>query len=510
MTLISGDRRLENATLDARVARASAGLLKLGVEPGDVVALFLRNDFAFLEASLACGLIGAYSTPLNWHSSQEEASYLFEDCGARVIVIHADLLPRVGRAIPKGCAVLVVETPPEIAAAYGLERSTLAAAPGDCDWYSWLEGFAPYDGPSAPSPGAIIYTSGTTGRPKGVRRPPPSPEQMELSRRVARRVFGLDGPGAEIVTVIPGPMYHSSPNGYATLATRMGATVILMPRFDPEDLLRLIERHRVTHVQMVPIMFHRLLGLSADVRRSYDVSSLKFVSHAAAPCPPPVKRAMLEWWGPIIYEFYGSTETGALTFSTPQDWLGRPGTVGRPIPEVDVAVLGEYGLPRAPSEPGEIAARARALPDFTYHGDAAVGSEADRSELIRSGDIGYLDEDGFLFLCDRAKDMIISGGVNIYPAEIEAHLSKMPGVADCAVFGIPDDEYGEAICAAVQPVSGAVVSDESVRAFLRQHVSGYKVPRRVEIHAELPREDSGKIFKRKLRDPFWQTFGRKI
>jgi long-chain acyl-CoA synthetase len=508
--LISGERRLDATALQARVGRAASGLASLGVGPGEVVALFLRNDLAFLEASLACSRLGAYSTPVNWHFSEQEARYVFVDSDARVIVIHADLLRRVGGAIPKACRILVVETPPEIAAAYGLDPAAVAAPPGACEWSRWLEDFDLYEGPNAPPPGAIIYTSGTTGRPKGVRRSPPSSGQIELSRQVARRVFGLGVSGSEIVTVIPGPMYHSSPNGYATLAAGMGATVILMPRFDAEELLRLIERHRVTHVQMVPIMFHRLLGLPEAVRCKYDVSSLKFVSHAAAPCPSSVKQAMLDWWGPVIHEFYGSTETGALTFSTPKDWVARPGTVGRPIPEAEVKILGEDGATRSTGEQGEIVARSRALPDFTYQGDTGMRRDADRDGLIATGDIGYLDEDGFLFLCDRAKDMIVSGGVNIYPAEIEAQLSKMPGVADCAVFGIPDDEYGESICAAVQPVSGAVVSAEAVRAFVREHLSGYKVPRRVDFYAELPREDSGKIFKRRLREPFWKKLGRRI
>jgi long-chain acyl-CoA synthetase len=305
-------------------------------------------------------------------------------------------------------------------------------------------------------------------------------------------------------------MYHSAPNAYGLAAGRLGATVILQARFDPEELLRLIETHRVTHLHMVPIMFHRLLKLPAEVRARYDLSSLRFVVHAAAPCPAPVKRAMIEWWGPVINEYYGATETGPVVFCTSEDWLAHPGTVGKALPEADVRVIDPEGRALPAREIGEVVGRLRQIADFTYHGDDQKRREAEKVGLIAPGDVGYFDEDGFLYLCDRAKDMIISGGVNIYPAEIEAELMKMPGVADCGVFGIPDEEFGEAVCAAVQPSPGVDITQADVRAFLRGCVAGYKVPKRVDFHAALPREDSGKIFKRKLREPFWEGLDRQI
>jgi long-chain acyl-CoA synthetase len=379
------------------------------------------------------------------------------------------------------------------------------------DWSSWLETFEPHGGDGSGAPGTIIYTSGTTGRPKGVRRAAPTPDQAASSLATVVKVMGFASvdPG-RMVTVVTGPMYHSAPNAYGLAAGRLGATVILQARFDPEELLRLIETHRVTHLHMVPIMFHRLLKLPAEVRARYDLSSLRFVVHAAAPCPAPVKRAMIEWWGPVINEYYGATETGPVVFCTSEDWLAHPGTVGKALPEADVRVIDPEGRALPAREIGEVVGRLRQIADFTYHGDDQKRREAEKAGLIAPGDVGYFDEDGFLYLCDRAKDMIISGGVNIYPAEIEAELMKMPGVADCGVFGIPDEEFGEAVCAAVQPSPGVDITQADVRAFLRGCVAGYKVPRRVDFHAELPREDSGKIFKRKLREPYWEGLDRRI
>ncbi len=509
--IISGARRLSSDAVNERAKRAAAGLASLGVGRGDLIALYLRNDLPFLEATFAAGLLGAYPTPVNWHNTATEARYIFENSGARAIIIHADLIPGIRAALPEGVPVLVVATPPEIALAYGIEA---APVPADMiDWSRWLDGFAPYDQPALEAPGTIIYTSGTTGQPKGVRRNQPTQEQTAAAVRVGALTFGfadwLSRPD-EIVTLITGPMYHSAPNFYGIISTRLGATVILQARFDPEELLAMIERHRVTHIHMVPIMFNRLLRLPDDVKARYDLSSLRFVVHAAAPCPAAIKRAMIEWWGPVINEYYGSTETGAVVFCTSEEWLAHPGTVGKAIPGTDVRVIDADGNSLPAGEIGEVVARTAGSADFTYHGDDAKRAATEKAGLIAPGDVGYMDADGFLYLCDRAKDMIISGGANIYPAEIEAELHKMPGVADCAIFGIPDEEFGEAVCAVVQPLPTHSLTEAEVRAYLRTHVAGYKVPKRVDFHAELPREDSGKIFKRKLREPYWEGIDRRI
>ncbi len=511
-TIRSGDRTISTETMNDHAARAAAGFASLGIGRGDTVALYLRNDFAFLEASFAAGLVGAYPVPVNWHYTEDEARYLFENSGAKAVVIHADLLEPIRAAIPAGVAVLVVPTPPEIQTAYGIAKEHCAVPAGALAWDSWLAKFAPLAQGAANPPGTIIYTSGTTGRPKGVRRTPPTAEQLATSAKILARGFGIDAatrPGDLVVAVV-GPMYHSAPNAYGLSAARMGANVVLEPRFDPEGFLALVQKERITHVHMVPIMFNRLLKLPEEVRHKYDLSSLKFIIHAAAPVSPPIKRAMIEWWGPIINEYYGATETGMVVFCDSKEWLAHPGTVGKAIPEADVRVIDTNGNSLPTGEIGEVVARVKTIADFTYHGDDQKRRDSEKAGLIAPGDIGYLDADGFLYLCDRAKDMVISGGVNIYPAEIEAELHKMPGVADCAIFGIPDEEYGEAICAVVLPQPGHTLSEIDVKTYLRGKVAGYKVPKRVDFAHVLPREDSGKIFKRKLREPYWEGKEKRI
>jgi long-chain acyl-CoA synthetase len=305
-------------------------------------------------------------------------------------------------------------------------------------------------------------------------------------------------------------MYHSAPSAYGRLAFQLGCNILLLPRFDPEGLLQAIEQHRLSHMHVVPTMFTRLLKLPQEVRTRYDVSSLEFVIHGAAPCPPEIKRRMIEWWGPVIHEYYGSTEAGIVTVVDSEQWLARPGTVGRPMPGTRVAVYDEQGETVPTGQSGEIYMTLNTLTDFTYHNADEKRREISRGDMVTNGDVGYLDAEGYLFLNDRKRDMVISGGVNIYPAEIEAVLHDMPGVHDCAVFGIPDDEFGEALAAAVQPSAGVDLEADAVRGYLREHLAGYKVPRVVTFHETLPREDTGKIFKRRLREPYWEKAGRKI
>ncbi len=513
--LISGAREIDHAELAIRAQRAARALKSLGIGRGDAVAVMLRNDFAFFEASAAIGQLGGYPVPVNWHYTPDEADYLFRNSEAKAIIIHADLLADIAEAMPEGVPVFVVETPPEIAEAFQVSPDKRIVPDGRTDWAAWIAGFEPLAPEVADPPGAMIYTSGTTGRPKGVRRAPPTPEQALSSAMTIGTVFGLLGgvlnPGSEkIVSIIPGPLYHSAPNAYSGLSVRAGADVILQPRFDPEDLLRLIEKHRVTHIQMVPTMFVRLLKLPPEVRAKYDVSSLKFIVHAAAPCPPHVKKAMIEWWGLVINEYYGSTETGAVVFCTAEEWLAHPGTVGKALPNVKLRILDDAGNDVPQGTPGDLYIRLTTGLDFTYHGDDTKRRKAERDGLIGVGDIAYQDADGFIHLCDRRNNMVISGGVNIYPAEIESELLKVPGVADGCVFGIPGEEVGEVLLAAVQPAPGVTLEAQFVKDELARHIARYKIPKTITFHAELPREDSGKIFKRKLRDPYWEKAGRTI
>ncbi|MBX9943431.1 MAG: AMP-binding protein [Reyranella sp.] len=497
------------AEIQSNAARAAGGLSALGVGEDDCVALMLRNDFATFEVNMAASQLGAYAVPINWHFTPDEADYILRDSAAKVLVAHSDLLAQIASGVPAGVKVLVVPTPEEIAAAYNVTGERREAPAGTALWEAFVAASAPRTAPPRLARGSMIYTSGTTGRPKGVRRRPSTPEQQALAGQEAAAYWGLR-PDPAIVVLMNGPMYHSAPAAYGMASARLGLHVVLQPRFEAEDMLRLIAAHKVSHMHIVPTMFVRLLRLPEAVRQRYDVTSLRFVSHGAAPCAPAVKRQMIEWWGPVINEYYGATETGVVVWHGSEEALRKPGTVGRVVPGGTLRIVDEQGQDVKQGEIGEIYVRGPHLSEFTYNNDDAKRREVALGDLVTVGDVGYLDADGFLFLCDRKRDMIISGGVNIYPAEIESALIQMPGVRDCAVFGIPDEEFGEQICAYVEPVAAAALDANEVRAYLAGHLARYKVPKVVEFSAALPREDSGKIFKRKLRAPYWEKAGRSI
>ena len=505
--LLSGADHLTWETLATRVAKAAGGLQHLGIGEGDTVAILMRNDAPFLEASLAALRRGAYAVPINWHFKEEEVAYILKDSGARVLVVHSDLWRRVRDAAAPGLSALIVPTPPALCAAYGIADDEARLPTGQVSWDDWVEAQAPSEVPAPPPCESMIYTSGTTGVPKGVRRFRPTPVELAALRALRARVYGFR-PGMR--ALIPGPLYHSAPNAYALNAARMGGLVALMPRFAAEAFLALVERHRISHAFMVPTMFVRLLNLPERVRRHYDVSSLECVVHAAAPCPPEVKGAMIEWWSGALVEFYGATESGPVTFCDSAEWLAHRGTVGRAVEGAVVKVLDEEGCQVPQGREGELYVRVGAYPDFTYQNQPEERRLIEREGLITVGDVGYFDRDGYLYLCDRKRDMIISGGANVYPAEIEAAIHALPGVGDCAVFGIPDAEFGESIMAVIAPAEGAVLRPEQVIAALAARLADYKLPRRVEIRPALPREDSGKIKKRALRDPYWEKTGRRI
>jgi long-chain acyl-CoA synthetase len=505
--IVSGERRRDHAEVADRAARIAGGLQRLGVGQGDSVCILMRNDISFLEAAYAAMRLGAYAVPVNWHFKPEEIDYVLQDSATRVLIGHADLLHPLRDVIPADVTVLSAPTPPEILTNYRIDSDHLAAPGFADDFESWLARQRPYDGPALPQPQNMIYTSGTTGNPKGVRRQAPTPEQTVISERMRALIYGLK-PGVR--ALLPGPLYHSAPNSFGLRSGRLGGALVLMPRFEPEEFLRLVQDQKIDTLFMVPTMFIRLLKLPAAVRRQYDTSSLRHIVHAAAPCPADAKRAMIEWWGPVIHEYYGSTEAGALTFVNSEDALKKTGTVGRILDGVELRFLGDNGDPLPHGEIGEIYSRIADSPDFTYQNKPEKRAEIERDGFITSGDVGYIDEDGYVFICDRKRDMVISGGVNIYPAEIEAALHAVPGVHDCAVFGIPDDEFGEALMAVVEPQAAVTLDIAAIRAQLRTALAGYKVPKHIEIQTHLPREDSGKIFKRRLRDPYWEKAGRRI
>lgn len=499
--LLSGNRVLDYAAFEAGVARAAAGMAALGVGAGDAVAVMLRNDFPFLQMTRATARIGADIVPVNWHFSADEVAYILADSAAKLFVIHADLLPAQRSSIPPGLAVIVVPTPPEIAQAYCISAEATLPGPNDCEWPGWLAAQEPLPYSPAPLRAPLLYTSGTTGRPKAVRRIASDPARLEAFFGMIAKIYGLDdaiaGRSREpIVTVTTAPLYHGGPAGLALMSLLAGATMVLQPRFDEAGLLALIEEHRVTHAYMTPTMFVRLLRISPETRARYDLSSLRWVTHTAAPCPIDVKRAMIDWWGPLIYEYYGASETAPTGFISSEEWLAHPGSVGRPPAGVEVAILAEGGTRLGADEVGEIYVRIDG-PDFTYHGDPAKREAIERDGMVTVGDVGYVDAEGYLFLCDRKTDMIISGGVNIYPAEIEAALLSLVDVEDAAVFGIPDEEYGERVAAFIQLRNGAARSPAALRDRLKPLLASYKIPRHIEFRDDLPRDDSGKIFKRK-------------
>ncbi|MGE5641187.1 MAG: AMP-binding protein [Clostridia bacterium] len=483
-SVVFGEEAIAPAELERRAACAAAGLEQAGVRKDDVVALMLRNEPAYLEAMLGARRLGAYHCPINWHYKAEEAGFILSDSGAKVLVVDADLLAQIDGGIPAGLQVISSEA-----------------------WSSWRDAHAPWRGDPPPPRSSMPYTSGTTGRPKGVRRQPATDEQRRLATELYRTVLGLE---AGMRAFVSAPLYHSAPNLYALQCAQLADLLVLEPRFDAERTLALIERHRLSHLYLVPTMFVRLLRLPPDVKRRYDLSSVRFVSSTGSPCAPDVKRAMIEWWGPVINESYAASELGHITFIDSRDWLAHPGSVGRVLGQGRLKILDESGRELPPGQVGAIYCRQPAYPDFTYMNNPAARAALERDGLWSVGDMGYLDEDGYLHVADRKSDMVISGGVNIYPAEIEAALLGLAGIADCAVFGIPDAEFGESLCAAVELAPDSDLSADEVRSFLKARIAGYKVPKLVTFHDRLPREESGKIFKRKLRDPYWQGLGRRI
>lgn len=498
---------MSGAEFDESVQRAAAGFERAGVQAGDCVALFLRNDLSFLIASRAVGWVGACAVPVNWHLAGEELSYILDDCEASVLIVHADLWYRVQANIPSHINCIVVETSLDLRDAYNLNEDLCRVPAGLTVWSDWLASTAPITTPARIGPSSMIYTSGTTGHPKGVRRPTPSPQEVKQVIEFRSRVYGCR---AGVRGIVPGPLYHSAPNAYAMQSTGIGELIVIMPKFNPEEFLRLIETYQLTGAIMVPIMFIRLLKQYEQLREKYDLSSMEFIIHAAAPCPIDVKRRMIEWFGPVINEFYGSTESGAVTACSSKQALANLGTVGKVVPEADIRILDNDGIILPPGKIGEIYSRFDLYGNFDYNKRPDERSKIDIDRHITSGDMGYLDEEGFLYIVDRAKDLVISGGVNIYPAEIEAVLHSHPMVKDCAVFGIPDDEFGESLMAVIEPDENADPDPRTIQAFLREHLANFKIPRSIEFARNLPREDSGKIFKRRIRDAYWEGTGRNI
>jgi long-chain acyl-CoA synthetase len=468
------------------------GLRALGLKRGDALAAVVQNEAAMVELFLAALQGGFYITPINCHLAPPEIAYIAQDCDAQAVFCSE----RYGDVCTAALAQI----------AFPAERrfssGTLAGFRSFADFKSKQPTTRPTDLASGQ---AMTYTSGTTGRPKGVRRPLPDVDPDTNAERYAMflSLFGIK-PRDNGVHLVVSPLYHTAVLNFCLNSLHLGHTVVLMDKWTPEGTLERISRYRVTTSHMVPTQFKRLLGLSPEVRATYDVSSLRQMIHSAAPCPVELKQQMLAWWGPTIYEYYAASEGGG-TLAIPTEWLAHPGTVGRAWPVSEISILDDQGNALPPGEVGTVYMRMQGS-DFEYHKDKQKTDSARIGRLFTVGDAGYLDKDGYLYLCDRKADMIISGGVNIYPAEIELALTTHPKVADVAVFGIPDDDWGEQVKAVIEPASGidpGPALEDELRAFCKQHLATYKIPRTFDFTQALPRDPNGKLYKRKLRDPYW-------
>ncbi|MFL6054423.1 MAG: AMP-binding protein [Actinoallomurus sp.] len=485
--------------LEARVDRLAGALRGLGLATGDVIAIHSGNRREYVEAMAAATHIGLRYVLVNWHWSAEELAYVLTDSGAKVLFSEDRFA--------------------ETAVAATTEVDLLARV-----GFGDVPGFRPYEDLVAAGPDGepgdqvlgwpMIYTSGTTGRPKGVGR------KLVRAGAPIDTMAGVAPTYAQVLhipeggrSLLVGPVYHSAQWLFTYVLLCAGRSIVIRHGFDPEETLRLIERYRITNVHLVPTQFVRLLRLDEDVRRAYDLSSLAAVWHGAAPCAPEVKRRMIEWLGPVVYEYYGSTEASVNTVVTSEEWLERPGTVGRALPATEIHVLRPDGAPSPSGEPGQLWFRYTSGDDVEYWGDPEKTASIHRNGLFTTGDIGHLDEDGYLFLADRAIDMIISGGVNIYPAEIEGVLITHPAVRDVAVFGVPDEEYGEQVKAAVELEEGHAPSPalaEELIAHCRASLARYKAPRSVDFVDALPRTPTGKLYKRLVREPYWADRAKRI
>ncbi|MGK5628862.1 acyl-CoA synthetase [Streptomyces sp. URMC 123] len=478
--------------LHAAANRLTHGLRAAGLRRGDAFAVVLPNGPELLAAYLAATQVGWYLVPVNHHLTAPEIAWIVADSGARALIAHE----RFG-AVARAAADEAGTDP--------ARRYAVGTVPGFRPYERLLAG-QPATPPEGRTLGWVMnYTSGTTGRPRGIRRPLPGTPPEEAYHGGFLGIFGIE-PFSGHVHLVCSPLYHTAVLQFAGASLHIGHQLVVMDKWTPEEMLRLIERHRCTHTHMVPTQFHRLLALPEEVRARYDVSSMRHALHGAAPCPEHIKRAMIDWWGPCVEEYYAASEGGG-TFATAEDWLKKPGTVGKAWPISEIAVYDDEGRRLPPGELGTVHMR-MTTGDFSYHRDEAKTRQNRIGDFFTVGDLGHLDEDGYLFLRDRKIDLIIAGGVNIYPAEIEAVLLSHPAVADAAVFGVPHEEWGEEVKAVIEPAAGQEPGPalaDALLAHCASRLAGYKRPRSVDFIATMPRDPNGKLYKRRLREPYWAT-----
>jgi len=489
-----GDRTF--GELNANANRLVRVLRGKRLEEGDAVALLCSNRAEFIETWAACMRSGLRLTCINWHLQPGEVAYIVDNCEARALLAEARFAPAVEQAL-------------QSAPRCTQHLAIAGEIPGFDSYQDTLRGVDGSD-ISDPVRGAImLYTSGTTGRPKGVYRQR-APALSGLGAQVTEAAAYDPETGRSLLT---GPAYHAAPIAFdIVLPIAAGLGVVMMDGWDAEETLRLVSRYGVTSTHLVATMFQRLLALPDSVKKKYDLSSLSFVLHGAAPTPLHVKKAMIDWLGPVIYEYYAGTEGGGC-FINSGEWLARPGSVGKPSPGQEVHILDDEGRRLPAGEVGTVYFRAPELGRFEYYRDQAKTASAYRGDWFTMGDHGYIDEEGYVFLTGRTSEMIISGGVNIFPAEIDAVLIMHPAVADVATVGIPNEEWGEEVKSVVQLMDGVVPSAELARElieFARRHLAHFKCPRSIDFDPQLPRQETGKIYRRLVRDRYWEGRERKI
>ena len=475
-----------------------------GIQTGDTIAVIAGNCREYFEILMAATHGGLLCVPVNWHFTADELAYVIKDSGTKVLFVE-DRFVDIARSARDE---------------HGMDQLTrivqVRGAPCELTYYAhWRALGSSAEPENQGLGGPMFYTSGTTGRPKGVRSSSTKPggplASMEMMGAGLSAMLSIPADGR---TLLCGPVYHSAQWAFSFLPLIAGSTVVMRHKYDAEETIKLIDAHAITNVHMVPTQFHRLLRAPEKARQTFKGEALKVVWHGAAPCPHEVKRQMIEWWGPVVQEYYGSTEGSIVSTATAQDWAQRPGTVGKPSPLVEITIRGDDGSILETGQHGQIYVKNRMGTDFEYH-NAPEKTKSVHLEpgVFTFGDIGYFDADGYLYLSDRKIDMIISGGVNIYPAEIEGVLQMHPAVQDAAIFGIPNEEFGEEVKGAVTLIAGTSASPELAEELIqwvRARLAGYKAPRSIDFEAEMPRHETGKLYKRLLRDRYWQNSERKI
>ena len=501
--LIFGEHTCSATDIDDAARRIAAGLQSLGIRENDAVAVILRNDIPYFIIHEASHYLGFDVVPVNWHLKPAEVDFILADCRAWAVIVHADLLTEELVEVVKDSPVVVVNPPAEILQGYGAKPGEHVRDPRFLDWDDWMEESGPSAALDKNFRPPLFYTSGSSGRPKAVLRNNVTPGIAAGIGARTRHAWGFDQ--TPIRSVMTGPLYHSAPNGYANMVLQSGGSLVLAARFNAEGLLALIERYEITHLHLVPTMFVRLLDLPDSARNRYRLDSLVHVTHGAAPCPADVKRNMIGWWGNVIYEYYAMTETGIITCCSPDEWLEHEGTVGRPAPGAEIEIRDGDGNRRSTCEEGVICVKHEGTHCISYLNDDERSADLQQNGFLVTGDIGYQDEEGFLYVSSRQSDMVISGGVNIYPAEIEAELLAMEDVADCVVFGIPDAEFGEKLVAVIE--KRGVADGDDIAARLMTRLADFKVPRVYEFVDRVPREDSGKVKKQLIKQDYLAKHG---